>query len=48
MDLVADTRRRDELEYTAQAIIATSRSIVTAYMRRSLWRYAGRVTAPTF
>ncbi len=47
MDLVADTRRRDDLEHTAEAIIASSRAIVTAYMRRTLWRYAGRVTAPT-
>lgn len=47
MDLVADTRRRDELPHTADAIISSSRSIVTAYMRRSLWRYAARVAAPT-
>jgi pimeloyl-ACP methyl ester carboxylesterase len=47
MDLVADTRRRDELVYNAEAIIASSRAIVTAYVRRSLWRYAARVSAPT-
>ncbi|MCW2948813.1 MAG: Pimeloyl-ACP methyl ester carboxylesterase [Actinoallomurus sp.] len=47
MDLVADTRRRDQLAHNAEAIIASSRAIVTAYMRRSLWRYAARVSAPT-
>ncbi len=47
MQLVADLRRRDELVHNAEALIASSRGIVTAYMRRSLWRYAARVSAPT-
>jgi pimeloyl-ACP methyl ester carboxylesterase len=47
MELVEDVRRRDGLVHNAEAIIASSRGIVTAYMRRSLWRYAARVTAPT-
>ncbi|GAA4631761.1 alpha/beta hydrolase [Actinoallomurus vinaceus] len=47
MELVEDMRRRDELTHNAEALIASSRAIVTAYMRRSLWRYAARVIAPT-
>jgi pimeloyl-ACP methyl ester carboxylesterase len=47
MELVEDVRRRDELTHNAEALIASSRGIVTAYMRRSLWRYAARVIAPT-
>jgi pimeloyl-ACP methyl ester carboxylesterase len=47
VELVADTRRRDELIYSSEAIVASSRAIVNAYMRRSLWRYAARVSAPT-
>ncbi|MCO5992519.1 alpha/beta fold hydrolase [Actinoallomurus rhizosphaericola] len=47
MELVEDVRRRDGLTHNAEALIASSRGIVTAYMRRSLWRYAARVIAPT-
>jgi pimeloyl-ACP methyl ester carboxylesterase len=47
MELVEDVRRRDGLSHTAEALIASSRAIVNAYVRRSLWRYAARVTAPT-
>jgi pimeloyl-ACP methyl ester carboxylesterase len=47
MELVEDVRRRDGLPHNAEAIIASSRGIVSAYVRRSLWRYAARVTAPT-
>jgi pimeloyl-ACP methyl ester carboxylesterase len=47
MELVEDVRRRDGLSHNAEALIASSRGIVTAYMRRSLWRSAARVTAPT-
>jgi pimeloyl-ACP methyl ester carboxylesterase len=47
MELVDDVRRRDGLTHNAEALIASSRGIVTAYMRRSLWRYAARVIAPT-
>ncbi|GAA4608042.1 alpha/beta hydrolase [Actinoallomurus liliacearum] len=47
MELVEDVRRRDELTHNSEALIASSRGIVTAYMRRSLWRYAARVIAPT-
>ena len=47
MELVEDVRRRDRLPHTAEALIASSRAIVNAYVRRTLWRYAARVTAPT-
>ncbi|MFB9836507.1 alpha/beta fold hydrolase [Actinoallomurus acaciae] len=47
MEFVEDVRRRDELTHNAEALIASSRGIVNAYVRRSLWRYAARVTAPT-
>jgi pimeloyl-ACP methyl ester carboxylesterase len=47
MEFVEDVRRRDELSHTSEALIASSRGIVNAYVRRSLWRYAARVTAPT-
>jgi pimeloyl-ACP methyl ester carboxylesterase len=47
MELVEDVRRRDQLTHNAEALIASSRGIVNAYVRRSLWRYAARVTAPT-
>lgn len=47
MELVEDVRRRDGLTHNAEALIASSRGIVTAYMRRSLWRYAARVSVPT-
>ncbi|WP_329241525.1 alpha/beta fold hydrolase [Actinoallomurus sp. NBC_01490] len=47
MELVEDVRRRDGLTHNAEALIASSRGIVNAYVRRSLWRYAARVTAPT-
>jgi pimeloyl-ACP methyl ester carboxylesterase len=47
MELVEDVRRRDGLPHNAEALIASSRAIVNAYVRRTLWRYAARVTAPT-
>jgi pimeloyl-ACP methyl ester carboxylesterase len=47
MELVEDVRHRDGLPHNAEALLASSRGIVTAYMRRSLWRYAARVIAPT-
>jgi pimeloyl-ACP methyl ester carboxylesterase len=47
MEFVEDVRRRDGLSHTAEALIASSRAIVNAYVRRSLWRYAARVSAPT-
>ncbi|WP_433181618.1 alpha/beta fold hydrolase [Actinoallomurus sp. CA-150999] len=47
MELVEDVRHRDGLPHHAEALLASSRGIVTAYMRRSLWRYAARVLAPT-
>lgn len=47
MEYVEDVRRRDGLPHNAEALIASSRSIVGAYIRRSLWRDAARVTAPT-
>jgi pimeloyl-ACP methyl ester carboxylesterase len=47
MEYVEDVRRRDGLSHNAEALIASSRAIVNAYVRRSLWRYAARVTAPT-
>jgi pimeloyl-ACP methyl ester carboxylesterase len=47
MEFVEDVRRRDGLPHNAEALIASSRAIVNAYVRRSLWRYAARVTAPT-
>jgi pimeloyl-ACP methyl ester carboxylesterase len=46
---VAEVVRRDGLEYASQALLAAARGLVTEYMRpgpRSLWRDAGRVTAP--
>jgi pimeloyl-ACP methyl ester carboxylesterase len=47
MEYVEDVRRRDVLPHNAEALIASSRGIVNAYVRRTLWRYAARVTAPT-
>jgi pimeloyl-ACP methyl ester carboxylesterase len=47
MEYVEDVRRRDGLLHNTEALIASSRGIVNAYVRRSLWRYAARVTAPT-
>jgi pimeloyl-ACP methyl ester carboxylesterase len=47
MEYVEDVRRRDGLPHNMEALIASSRGIVNAYVRRSLWRYAARVTAPT-
>jgi pimeloyl-ACP methyl ester carboxylesterase len=47
MEMVEDVRRRDGLAHNAEAVLASSRAIVSAYVRRSLWRYAARVTAPT-
>jgi pimeloyl-ACP methyl ester carboxylesterase len=46
MEYVEDVRRRDGLPHNAEALIASSRGIVNAYVRRTLWRYAARVTAP--
>jgi pimeloyl-ACP methyl ester carboxylesterase len=47
MEFVEDVRRRDRLSHNEEALIASSRAIVNAYVRRSLWRYAARVVAPT-
>lgn len=46
MEFVEDVRRRDGLSHNSEALIASSRAIVNAYVRRSLWRYAARVAAP--
>jgi pimeloyl-ACP methyl ester carboxylesterase len=47
MEFVEDVRRRDGLPHNSEALIASSRALVNAYVRRSLWRYAARVAAPT-
>ncbi|WP_424536165.1 alpha/beta fold hydrolase [Sphaerisporangium viridialbum] len=49
-DAVAELRRRDELPYAGQALVATARALVNEYFRRgadNLWRLAAQVTAPT-
>jgi pimeloyl-ACP methyl ester carboxylesterase len=46
----AEVRRRDELGYVHEVMIGSARGLVHEYVRpgpRSLWRDAGRVTAPT-
>jgi pimeloyl-ACP methyl ester carboxylesterase len=47
MDAVAEVRRRDELGYADEVLLGSTRAIVNEYLRRSLWRDAKRVTAPT-
>lgn len=47
MEYVEEVRRRDELDYNVEAVLASARGIVSAYLKRSLWRDAARVTAPT-
>jgi pimeloyl-ACP methyl ester carboxylesterase len=47
---VAEVLRRDALSYTHEVMIGSTRGLVAEYTRRgpaSLWRDAGRVTAPT-
>jgi pimeloyl-ACP methyl ester carboxylesterase len=47
---IAEVVRRDALGYADVALLAAARGLVAEYMRpgpRSLWRDAGRVTAPT-
>ena len=49
-ELVEEIRRRDELDYTAPAVLGAARGIVTEFLRRgprSLWRDAAKVQAPT-
>ncbi|MCW2876222.1 MAG: hydrolase, alpha [Sphaerisporangium sp.] len=49
-DAVAELRRRDELPYAGQALVASARGLVSEYFRRgadNLWRLATQVTAPT-
>jgi pimeloyl-ACP methyl ester carboxylesterase len=49
-ELIAEIRRRDELEHTAPAVLGAARGIVTEFLRRgprSLWRDAARVSVPT-
>jgi pimeloyl-ACP methyl ester carboxylesterase len=46
----AELARRDELGYAAQALLSSARGLVAEYMRRgrrTLWRDARKVTAPT-
>jgi pimeloyl-ACP methyl ester carboxylesterase len=49
-DAVAELRRRDELPYAGEALVASARALVNEYFRRgseNLWRLAAQVTAPT-
>jgi pimeloyl-ACP methyl ester carboxylesterase len=46
---IAEVIRRDALGYAGEALLGAARGLVAEYMRpgpRSLWRDAGRVTAP--
>lgn len=48
-EAVAEARRRAELPYDAEALMASLRGILTAYLQRGpdgLWQSAGRVRAP--
>ncbi len=44
---VKELRRRDDLPYSASAMIGSARGIVREYFRPDLWREAARVEAPT-
>jgi pimeloyl-ACP methyl ester carboxylesterase len=47
---VAELNRRDSLEYAAAALVGSARALSAEFLRkgrRSPWRDAGRVTAPT-
>ncbi|MEU6728665.1 alpha/beta hydrolase [Nonomuraea wenchangensis] len=49
-DAIDELRRRDDLPYAGQAMIASARGIVAEYFRRgedNLWRQAAKVEAPT-
>ncbi|HEY7486289.1 MAG TPA: alpha/beta fold hydrolase [Streptosporangiaceae bacterium] len=49
-ELIAEIRRRDALDYSAPAVLGAARGIVSEFLRRgrrSLWRDAARVQAPT-
>ncbi len=44
---IEELRRRDDLPYSASAMIGSARGIVSEYFRPDLWREAARVEAPT-
>lgn len=49
-EAVTEVIRRDGLDYAADALLGSTRALVTEYLRKgpmSLWRDAARVTAPT-
>ena len=49
-EAVEEVRRRDGLPWVAAAMVGSVRGLASVYLsggRRSLWRQAGRVTAPT-
>ncbi|TMR94326.1 alpha/beta fold hydrolase [Nonomuraea basaltis] len=49
-DAIEELRRRDDLPYAGEAMIASARGIVAEYFRRgedNLWRQAAKVQAPT-
>ncbi|TKK85540.1 alpha/beta hydrolase [Herbidospora galbida] len=44
---IKELRRRDDLPYSASAMIGSARGIVREYFRSDLWREAAQVEAPT-
>ncbi|MFI7707153.1 alpha/beta fold hydrolase [Nonomuraea sp. NPDC049480] len=49
-DAIEELRRRDDLPYAGEAMVASARGIVAEYFRRgedNLWRQAAKVQAPT-
>lgn len=49
-DAIEELRRRDDLPYAGEAMVASARGIVAEYFRRgedNLWRQAAKVKAPT-
>ncbi len=44
---VAEVLRRDSLSYAPDALVGSVRTLTAEFLRRSAWRLAARVTAPT-
>ncbi len=44
---VAELARRDTLDYAPAALLGSIRALTTEFLRRSAWRDAARITAPT-